>query len=162
MSQSTDTSSLPGYATAIEELKTHGSFNEVKQRLSAQVGFRLRARSWSGLLATICQIRQALTHRCDDINTALKGKSVHAIRSDLRRLIGVELPGRTLDCLRQQVESLTSTFVFCQESESPAARYEKNKKRNFINSSRLEGLEIDENVSEQSLEQILAEYREAS
>lgn len=162
MSQSTDTSSLPGYATALEGLKAHGSFSEVKQRLSAQLGFRLRARSWSALLATICQIRQALTHRRDDIKTALKGRSVHAIRSDLSRLMGIELPGSTLDCLRQQVQSLASTFTFCQQSESPAARYEKIKKRNFINSSRLEGLEIEEDLSEQSLEQILAEYREAS
>ncbi|PRB74087.1 YhfG family protein [Pseudomonas sp. MYb185] len=110
----------------------------------------------------ICQARHALTHRRDDIDTALKGKSVQTIRSELRQLIGIELPGRTLDSLQQQIEALVNAFAFCQEPQSPAERYEKIKKRNFINSSRLEGLEIKEDVSEQSLEQILAEYREAS
>lgn len=162
MKQSADTPSLPGYATIVDELKTFGSFSEVKQRLSAQVGFQLRARSWSTLLTMICQARQALICRRDDIDTALKGKSVQTIRSELRQLIGIELPGRTLDSLQQQIESLVSAFAFCQKPQSPAERYEKIKKRNFINSSRLEGLEIKEDVSEQSLEQILAEYREAS
>ena len=158
MKQPADASRLPGYATTVEELKTYGSFRRVKQQLSTQIGFRLHARSWNALVSVMRLVRQALTQRRGAIDTVLKGKSIHAIRSELRQLLGIDLPGQTIDSLRQQVEQLTSTF--CQEPQSPAERYEEIKKRNFINSSRLEGLEIDD-VSGQSLEQILAEYREA-
>ena len=161
MTVSTDSSCSPSYATTVDELERYGSFSEAKRCLSAQVGFQLRARSWSTLRQMIYQARQALTHRRDDIDAALKGQSVQAVRSELRQLIGIELPGRTLESLQQQIEALIRAFAVSQAPQSPAERYEKIKKRNFINSSRLEGLEIKEDVSGQTLEQILAEYREA-
>ncbi|UAA40011.1 hypothetical protein KIH87_06590 [Paraneptunicella aestuarii] len=140
-----------------EELKLLGSYLKLKRTIESELGFKLRVKGFRELFDRIHALKGIVSKKKDELENMADILPFIEAKPQAIRAIGFKLEARTPHELKRMLKSLIS--LFSNTSFSAYERYEQTKFNNFIHSSRLEGIQISAQSSEQSLESVLAKYR---
>lgn len=145
---------------SLELLKAWGSYRSVKQRIEGAGKFKLGVRGWNALYIKVTHMVSAIEDKRPLLEALLVEDDYAVARKKAEAILGIEILAKSIGELRLGVRALIS--LFSTSAISPYEAYENNKRKNFISSSRLEGVEIPESVPDESLEDILNKYRESA
>tara|TARA_R110002167_G_scaffold36624_1_gene115655 strand:- start:94 stop:573 length:480 start_codon:yes stop_codon:yes gene_type:complete len=143
----------------LETLKTLGSYFSLKNMIEESIGFKLGVKGWNSLLDKILTIKVELKNR-DYFNELISKEKLSDSKERIKKKLGVEIKARTKKQLNERFGLLVSLFnvtVF-----NPFEKFEKNKRRNFINSSKLEGIQIESESENTSLDALINKYKVCS
>ncbi|MBB4820474.1 hypothetical protein HNP29_003869 [Pseudomonas alcaligenes] len=147
-------------AVTIDELKEIGTFSEVRTLVQQELSVKLGARSWHGMLERMKRLHGLLS----EMDSPLKTFAEHEPLADCRKALSATLELRviatSIAALNTTVSRLNS--LYCKKAFDPAARFEEIRLKNFISSSKLEGIEIHPASHTATLESIIAKYKRQS
>lgn len=139
------------------DLQTLGPFSELKLVLHSQLGMNVGARSWRSLYAMIRRI-QAVTRR-----EGRDGPGGNSALSEVgRRRLSLALQRGAAGKKARSVDTAALSRAISaigQAAADPTIRYRMRRSRNFIQSSRLEGIDIQMPARSTSLDEILRKHR---
>lgn len=139
------------------DLKRYGTYFSVKKSIEKEIGTKLGGRSWKDLYEKIINIKAVVEKEETLLDTSCLDCDFTRIKTKIQKLLTIKIPSKNIEELKNLINKLVK--YFCKTSLSPYERYEKNKKRNFISSSKLEGINIPEKNTSDSLDDILNRYR---
>ncbi|MHC8287526.1 YhfG family protein [Pseudomonas sp. XS1P51] len=145
---------------SLESLKACGGYLSVKRRVEGEGRFKLGVRGWSALYKKIIFMASAVEDKKAFLEALLLEENVSIARKKAETILGVRVLAKSIDELKIGLDLLIS--FFSKPAITPYEAYENNKRRNFKNSSRLEGVEMPESAPDESLEEILNKYRESA
>jgi hypothetical protein len=139
-----------------QELRSLGSYGDVKNTIEHALDISLGVNSWASLfeklraLATKTQSdKEALLSACNLDNQALS-------QAKICELLEIKIHTNDHDTLNRKVERIIELF---QRNEfDPHEYYEKTKLQKFKHSSRLEGIEIATPSAKNALNDVLKKY----
>ena len=144
-------------AAKTNSLTQMGSFIEVKQYVEAQLTFKLGVKGWNALHTKLNLLAASVSEHRDCIGSTLENMPFNKGKRELSRMLGFTIKAKNQAALNHIIKVLLS-FTPCSQFD-PYERYEENKLRNFISSSRLEGITIPVPDEKVSLEALLAKHR---
>lgn len=144
-------------ADRIDDLQKFGSFTEIKKAVETQLMLKLGVNGWASLLFKLNVLRATLSSNNARIDLARQEKKF----SEARRVLSSQLGFRVTAKNRSELDSLiqTCSLYFFDNHFDPHRRFEEKKLKNFINSSKLEGINLPFPDEKASLESILAKHR---
>ncbi|KTC34773.1 hypothetical protein AO265_22775 [Pseudomonas sp. ABAC61] len=140
----------------VDDLKALGKFLEIKRFVEAQLYLKLGAKGWNSLLLKLKAIRALEKSSCEYEDYFCTTPSYPVARANAAKMIGFEITAKNWTELKDALHGI-STCVTPRELDLHE-RFEKKKRKNFMNSSRLEGIEIPAFDEKLSLERILAKH----
>lgn len=143
---------------SLESLKDCGAYLPLKSYIEKKVGFKLGVKGWKDLYEKIRLIKIVFNKKKYLIDNALSKEELSSSRSELKNILNLNISARNKEDLNKKIDSLMSFFI--KPKLSAYEKYEKNKRNNFISSSKLEGILINPESGNKSLDQILNKYRE--
>lgn len=142
--------------THVSDLKTLGKFLEIKRFVEAQLYLKLGANGWSSLLLKL-QSLNALEGVSDDCESCVcDAMPYSAVRAEFSKKIGFKITARNWTELKAALHVLSTCSARLEFD--PYKRFEKKKHKNFISSSKLEGIDIPVFEEKTSLEKLLAKH----
>jgi len=144
-------------ANDIEELKLLGSYFEVKNNIEKELGMKLGVRGWNSLFDKIKLLKKLIASNKSDFSVVCDENSFTKSKNIISKIIGLKVKAKSWNELRSKLENLI--IVFCNNIFDPYEYYEKTKINKFINSSKLEGINIVVSDETHSLESILKKYK---
>ncbi|WP_206413080.1 hypothetical protein [Lysobacter enzymogenes] len=144
-------------ATSQDDLKTRGSFSQIKKTLSSQFGITLAAKSWIALYSLIRKI-QALSRKNPAGLPTSGSKEAQIVR---KRLLTVLQRNAVAGSSSGDMDAavLRTILTINSVAADPKVRYSINRSRNFRHSSRLEGIDVLMPVRNASLDSIIEKHR---
>ncbi|TRW93087.1 YhfG family protein [Candidatus Methylobacter oryzae] len=134
----------------IETLKSFGSYAEVRLSVEKRIGIRLKSNSWQQLLKRISGLSLVVNNNIEklifllDENKHLKELgSFHEAKKKISTLLGVQIKARSWKQLEISLKSIVVAFRN-RDVIDKSAIFETNKIQNFIHSSRLEGIQLND------------------
>jgi len=134
----------------VETLKSFGSYTEVKIWVEKKVGVALKINGWNQLLKKIYDLSFSVNENIENLiflldeNKHLKELgSFPEAKEKVSALLGLQIKARSWKQLERSLKSIVVAFRNSDMIDSSAI-FEKNKIRNFIHSSRLEGIQISD------------------
>ncbi len=144
-------------ANDIEELKLLGSYFEVKNNIEKELGMKLGVKGWNSLFDKIKLLKKLIASNKSDFSVVCNENSFTKSKNIISKIIGLKVKAKSWNELRSKIENLI--IVFCNNIFDPYEYYEKTKINKFINSSKLEGINIVVSDETHSLESILKKYK---
>lgn len=141
----------------VEELQRVDSYLKLKNFIESELGFKLHVNGWVSLFERINFLKSTISKKKEELKKILNVHSFPEAKRQTAKILGFNIDVKEHANLRKALNSLVS--LFSNTKMSAYERYEATKRKNFIHSSRLEGIEIPSQKSKQSLESILAKYR---
>lgn len=144
-------------ASDIQELKSLGSYLEVKRSFEKELGSKLGAIGWKSFFDKVNALKEVVSSNKDYLTSICDENSFKESKNKTSKLLKVKVKARGWGELKRKIEIFIT--LFCANIFDPYDYYEKTKSEKFKNSSKLEGIEVqipDETVS---LESVLAKYR---
>ncbi|NKN31753.1 YhfG family protein [Marichromatium bheemlicum] len=141
----------------IEALKCCGSYLEIKRSIELTLKNKIHTQGWESLFNRIQALKKALSSKHEKISNALKKRSLKESKNEIRLILGINVTARSKNEFSEKIEAFK--FLFITPSTDPYQRYEETKKRNFKNSSRLEGIELSGATQHKSLSEIISKYK---
>lgn len=142
---------------SVEELKLVDSYLGLKRSVEDKLGFKLHVKGWESFFNRIESLKSIVSKNKNELEKITDTKSFVEAKRKANNVLGFKINVKELSKLKEMLNSLIS--VFSQTVISAYERFESTKIRNFIHSSRLEGINISTQTSSQSLDSILAKYR---
>lgn len=140
----------------IEELKSLDSYLGLKRSVEDKLGFKLRVKGWVSFFDRIESLKMIISKKKNELEKIPDVQSFVEAKHKVNNVLGFNINVKERSQLKEMLNSLIS--MFSQAVVSPDQRFESTKVRNFIHSSRLEGIDISSQKPEQSLKSILAKY----
>ncbi|KPW55975.1 Uncharacterized protein ALO80_04189 [Pseudomonas caricapapayae] len=144
-------------AEQIDDLKRLGTFIDVKKCIEAQLMLKLGVNGWMALCSKLEALRAALRANNASVQLAAREKTFKDARRRLSESLGFKITAKNQTELDRVIQ--TCSMYRFNHATDPHKRFEQNKRRNFINSSKLEGIHLHFTDEETSLEMILAKHR---
>ncbi len=144
-------------ANDIKELKSLGSYFEVKNHIEKELGIKLGVRGWNSLFYKINTLKKFIFQNKYNFSAIFDENSFKNSKDIISKNIGLKVKAKSWRDLRSKIENIT--IVVCNNIFDPHEYYEKTKINKFKNSSKLEGIDIDVSNESNSLENILAKYK---
>lgn len=141
----------------IDELKSFGSYRDVKQSVESEIGNRLGVNSWCSLYEKIKLLKQKVYSNKEFLLMASKGGDFKLSKIQISEMLGINIKARSWHELKNKIECIVS--IFCKNDSNLYLYYESKKLKNFKDSSRLEGIKIELSSNNVSLESVLDKYR---
>ncbi|MBL6986483.1 MAG: hypothetical protein ISR72_05475 [Methylobacter sp.] len=137
----------------LETLKSFGSYTEVKSRVEKRIGVPLKTNSWKQLLKRINDLSLIVNNNIEqlifllDENKHLKelGPFLEA-KKKISTLLEFHITASGWKQLERNLKSIVVAFRN-PDTIDPSAIFEQNKIRNFIHSSRLEGIQMSDTLA---------------
>ena len=144
----------------VKNLKQHGSLGFVKATIQKKSGLDVKSSSWDSLFEKVYKIQLAVK-----INRAFLEKiiaresylnelgSFSEVKLIIKKAVGIKIPARGWHDLHLKLHKASSFLLLENEGncnglflsfDDKKRIYEENRYRNFVGSSRLEGIEIKE------------------
>ena len=143
---------------SLESLKDYGAYLPLKNYIEKKIGFKLGVKGWKDLYEKIRLIIIIFNEKKDLIDNALSKEDLSSSKSELKNILNLNISAKNKKDLNKKIDSLMSFFI--KPKLSAYEKYEKNKRNNFISSSKLEGIHINPESGNKSLDQVLNKYRE--
>ncbi len=144
------------HTAQVDDLKALGKFLEIKRFVETQLYLKLGAKGWNSLLLRLQTIRALEKLSFDYEHYSRATNSYPVARANASKMIGFEITAKNWMELKDALHGI-STCVTPRELDLHE-RFEKKKRKNFMHSSRLEGIEIPAFDEKLSLENILAKH----
>ena len=160
--------------SAIDNLKTYGNFRYVKSVISKEFGFSIKANSWKNLYGQLYKIKNSIIENEKQLCVLVKDESsikalgnFDAVKIKLSKILGIRLSARSWNELFNRIKGVIFTFLPNEildykrpvyTYEEKVRKFEEIKFQNFINSSRLEGIEVTK--SNLSMDELVKKYTE--
>jgi len=148
----------------VETLKSFGSYTEVKIWVEKKVGVALKINGWNQLLKRIYDLSFSVNENIEklifllDENKHLKELgSFPEAKKKVSTLLGLQIKARSWKQLERSLKSIVVAFRN-RDMVDKSAIFEKNKIRNFIHSSRLEGIQLNDTPA-LKMTDVLDKYR---
>lgn len=141
----------------LDELKSLGSYIEIKNSLEKEIDNKLGAKGWKSLFHKIQSLKGSVPINKSLILEIDKGKSFKESKRDISKILGINVTAKGWKDFNRKLNLLIS--FFCSEPFDPHAYYEKTKLKKFKDSSKLEGINIELSDKNVSLESVLERYR---
>lgn len=147
----------------IETLKSLGSYAKVKTLIKQEIGISFEVSNWDQLLKMIEQLSisvnrntEMLVHLIADSKNLKELGLFSNAKKTISELLRLKIKARSW----QQLENVLRKILLAFDNDDfKAALFEKNKMRNFINSSRLEGIHIETMPPALKMKDVLEKYR---
>lgn len=140
----------------VEDLKSLGTYRELKNAIEAKIGSKLGVKGWNSLYEKIVFLKSAVS-LLEKESAIYEGKKFSEAKTYLSKHLGINVKARGWKTLKTKVAALIQLFK--SESFDPYAYYEKTKLKKFRDSSKLEGIVVDYPEKTTSLDSILAKYK---
>ncbi|ATV15544.1 DUF2559 family protein [Pseudomonas syringae pv. actinidiae] len=144
-------------ADRIEDLQKLGAFAEIKRTVETQLMLKLGVNGWAALFSKLHVLKATLSSNSSSINLARHEKNFSEARRALSKSLGFRVAAKNPSELDGLIR--TCSLYFFDNHFDPHRRFEEKKLKNFINSSKLEGIKIPFPDEKASLESILAKHR---
>ena len=144
-------------AATVQELKSVGSFLEIKRGIEHELGTKLGVKSWKELFEKINHLKTVVPKNKVSFLKRNKNKKFNAVKNELTMILALKIKARGWCELNKKVHRIIS--FFCSSPFNPYEHYEKTKLSNFKHSSKLEGVDIDTSNEHMSLNKTLEKYR---
>ncbi|WP_178125139.1 YhfG family protein [Pseudomonas sp. Fl4BN1] len=140
----------------VSDLKRLGKFLEVKHFVEAQLFLKLGANGWNSLFLRLRLLGALAEEGRECARDISNAQPYPAVRHEVSKRIGFQITARNFTELRAALNQLSKGST--RPEFDPYERFEQKKLKNFISSSRLEGIEIPVFDEKASLEKILAKH----
>jgi hypothetical protein len=159
--------------SSVENLKSYGSFKTVKSLISNNFGFSIKASSWEILYCQLYNIKNTVKKNEKQLYFLVKDQSAiralggfNIAKAELSKFVGVKLAANGWNKLFSIFESVVFTFLPSETSnekktytyEEKVKKFEEVKFQNFVNSSKLEGIEVTK--SDLTMDELIKKYME--
>lgn len=144
-------------ASNVEDLKSLGSYREVKKCLEDELGTKLGINGWDSFYGKILSIKGAVTSLKKEVKSIYEDNKFLEAKSYLSKVLGVKVKARGWEVLKLKISKLMNLFI--ENSFDPHEYYEKTKLKKFRESSKLEGIFVNFPDESISLESILAKHQ---
>jgi len=148
----------------IETLKSFGSYREVKFWVEEKIGVSLRANGWNQLFKKINCLSLSVNKNIEKLTVFLSdNKQLRSIGSFseakviISKLLSFPIKARSWKQLENNLKTIVLAFSYLEVTDK-SSLFEKNKIRNFIHSSRLEGIHMSD-IPALKMEEVLDKYR---
>jgi hypothetical protein len=149
----------------IHRLKAVGAYREVKLGIDKKIGFPLRAKGWIQLFNKIKIISASINKNSDVIALILTEEGYSKkigrfseVKQTISSMLEIPIKANSWKDLKLKLSLILTAFNGC-DFGNKRDLFEKNKIRNFISSSKLEGIQISEDSVSRSMEEVLNKYR---
>jgi len=142
------------------DLMAYGHLKELRQLLSSLLGLTISSRSWSSFYVLILKF-QAVSRSA--ASERRRESSMHAAKPELRllRILHRTAPRYSVERTAAfNAHVLEAMNRVSEAASDPKVKYRFSKTRNFVYSSRLEGLDVRPTAKNISLEALLEKHRE--
>lgn len=143
--------------TTINELKTYGSYFEIKHFFEKKIDNKLGVSGWESLFSKIQSLKTIVPSNKEALESACKRKNFKESKKEISEILKTRVKAKDCDDLKKKVDLLVT--VFCSSVFDPYRHYERTKLKKFKDSSKLEGIDIEISDENASLESVLAKYR---
>ncbi len=144
-------------AKKVEDLKAFGGYFDTKNNLESQLGFKLGVNGWHSLHEKLYELRMAVKSNKDKIYHIYWTYPLDKSKEEISDILDVDLTVKDKEELKDRVDDLICFFYI--SSYDPYRKYEESKLKNFKNSSKLEGIDIDISNKNKCLSSILSKYK---
>ncbi|GFZ60701.1 hypothetical protein ALP66_04260 [Pseudomonas amygdali pv. photiniae] len=145
-------------ADRIDDLQKLGTFIEVKRGIETQLMLKLGVNGWVALFSKLNVLKTALLASKTSVHMAAHENTFREAKRKLSKSLGFQITAHNQAELDRLIQTC-SLYVLSRTVVDPRKRFDEKKHRNFINSSKLEGIHIPFTDEETSLEMILAKHR---
>ncbi|KEZ66014.1 DUF2559 family protein [Pseudomonas syringae group sp. 26L6] len=145
-------------ADRIDDLQKLGTFIEVKRCIETQLMLKLGVNGWVALFSKLNVLKTALLASKSSVHMAAHENTFREAKRKLSKSLGFQITAHNQAELDRLIQTC-SLYVLGRTVVDPRKRFEEKKHRNFINSSKLEGIHIPFTDEKTSLEMILAKHR---
>lgn len=141
-----------------EQLKQLGAFREVKAALEAELGAKLRANGWQALSQRLLCLRKRGRMVSEQVLKLVNERRCSEAKQRLEEQLGLHPKSAT-------PEELTAVGRALKQCTWPIntldadARFEATKRKNFLHSSRLEGIELEASGRDITVDEVVASLK---
>ncbi len=144
-------------ASNVQELKSLGSYLEIKKNFEKELGSKLGATGWKSFFEKVNTLKKVVSSNKDYLASICDENSFKESKNKTSKLLNVKIKARGWNELKRKIELFIT--LFCTNIFDPYEYYEKTKLEKFKNSSKLEGIEIQITDETVLLESVLAKYQ---
>ncbi len=142
-------------AKNINDLKSLGSYYELKKHIENQLDVVLGVRGWESLFYKIIFLNKSILNNRNYLYEIYRENDLANSIKIINETLGVQIKATSLKDLENKITNLVSLLG----EYDPALRFEETKIKNFKNSSKLEGIDIESPNDSTSLESIIDKYK---
>ncbi len=144
-------------ASSLEQLKTLGSFREIKAFLETNIDNKLGIRGWNSLYKKINNLKETTHLKKNILTKVCTNESLEKSKKEASDILEIIITARSRHDLTRKINLIIDFFRL--DFFDPYKYYEKTKLKKFKDSSKLEGIDIEFPGKNTSLEDILSKYR---
>lgn len=144
-------------ASKMGELKSLGSYAQVKYALESELGNKLGCSGWLSLFNKLTFLKSVVPSSKDDLLIACEAASLRISISKVSSILGLKVKAET----RSELAGVVRRFIamFPPTTFDPYQHYEKTKFAKFKGSSKLEGIDIRHLDDKVTLDSLLNKHR---
>jgi len=144
-------------ASTLNELRTYGSYFELKNSFEKELNNKLEVKGWDSFFAKIKSLITIVSSNKEALESVYNNKNLEESKKEISSILTVKVKAKSWSELKQKVDAFI--FVFCSSAFDPYSHYERTKLKKFKDSSKLEGIDVDISDEQSSLESVLEKYR---
>lgn len=149
----------------INDLRSRGTYTEVKIGIEEKIGVSLKANGWNQLFNKIKSVSISINNNIDQLIPLFSDEGrlketgqFSEAKKIISELLSLQIKARGWEELRYKLKTIVSAFNDCIAVDKYEL-FERNKIKNFISSSKLEGIQITENLTSRNMADVLNKYR---
>ncbi|ALQ51012.1 hypothetical protein [Nitrosomonas ureae] len=144
-------------ASSVLELRSFGSYFDIKKILEKEIGNKLGVNGWESLFFKIHSLKKIVSLNYKLLVSVCERNSFTESKKEISNILKLKIKARDRQELKHKASLIITTFS--SGFFDPYEHYERTKLKKFKNSSKLEGIEIEYPDESTSLESVLAKYR---
>lgn len=147
-------------ASNVQEMKSFGSYCDIKDAIEKEIDIKLGANSWASLFEKIKSLEEKVQSNKETLLATCKAGNFKETKERISEVLGLKIKARSWNKLKSKIERIIDVLYLSYFD--PYEHYEKTKLEKFKNSSKLEGIEIETPSEKASLANVLAKHRRPS
>lgn len=144
-------------ASNLNELRTYGSYFELKNRVEKELDNKLEVKGWDSFFNKIKTLKAIVSSNQKTLEAACRKDNFKESKKEISAILNIRFKAKSWGELKKKVDVFI--FVFCSSVFDPYSYYEKTKLKKFKDSSKLEGIDIEIPDEKLSLESVLTKYK---
>ncbi|MCI4185419.1 hypothetical protein MRO89_05485 [Dickeya dianthicola] len=141
----------------VNSLKSLGAYRELKYFIEEEMRLKLGGKSWDSLFIKITGIRSFFLNDKKDFFSDIEMMSFSEAKKKIENTTEVIFSAKNNKEIKEILDNIS--LLFNEVKFNPYKRYEETKIKNFKSSSKLEGIYINSNYNDDSLESVIARYK---
>lgn len=141
----------------LDALKSAGSYLCVKKNIETTLGIKLGVKGWDSLFGKLCLLKKTINSQPMQPEQSLSSLPLNTLKQRVWQLLQIKIAARTKSEYLASLKRLWRFFLI--EKFDPFKRFEEIKRRNFIESSKLEQLDLSDVQPFSSVQEVVKKYK---